>query len=142
MSSKHLLDKYEYFTGEDLEYEPNVFEKAKFVYFSLGMSLNEAFKRDEAKCITKTKIDFYYDSRHTFFEFYKRIEEFKDMSLSSKYIVMKNFSKRLIKFKNIKPTKSETQLKRKQIMENVAEIYRKYYDVYKDEDDNGWLQTL
>ena len=30
LSSKDLLEKYEYFTGEDLGHKPSVFEKAKF----------------------------------------------------------------------------------------------------------------
>ena len=30
------------------------------------------------------------------------------MTLGSKYNIMKNFNKRLIKFKNVRPTKSET----------------------------------
>ena len=49
---------------------------------------------------------------------------------------MKSFNKRLIKFKNVKPTKSETQLKKEGIIKNVEEVYRKYNDPYKDEYDN------
>ena len=30
LSSKDLLEKYEYLTGEDLGHKPSVFEKAKF----------------------------------------------------------------------------------------------------------------
>ena len=33
MSSEDLLEKYEYWTGEDLGYKPSVFEKAKSEYF-------------------------------------------------------------------------------------------------------------
>ena len=98
------------------------------------MSLSKAFKKDEVKSFAKSKSD---DSNHNFFEFCKRNDEFKDISLGSKYPIMKSFNKRLIKFKNVKPTKSETQLKREQIVKNVAEIYRKYYDAQKDEYDNG-----
>ena len=107
LSSKDLLEKHEYFTGEDLGCKPNVFEKAKFEYFLLGMSLSKAFKKDEVKSFAKSKSD---DSNHNFFEFCKRNDEFKDISLGSKYPIMKSFNKRLIKFKNVKPTKSETQL--------------------------------
>ena len=39
LSSKNLLEKYEYLTGKDLGYKPNVFEKAKFEYSPLGMTL-------------------------------------------------------------------------------------------------------
>ena len=94
----------------------------------MGMSLNRAFKKDDVKRVAKSNSDFNYDSNHNFFEFYKSIDEFKNMSLGSKYIILKNFNKRLIKFKVVKPTKSETQLKKEQILKNVAEIYRKYYD--------------
>ena len=38
-SSSKELDKYEYFTGEDLEYKPGVVEQSKFEYSSLGKVL-------------------------------------------------------------------------------------------------------
>ena len=38
------MEKVEYLTGEDLEHKPSVFEKAKFEYSQLGMTLNEAIK--------------------------------------------------------------------------------------------------
>ena len=39
LSSKNLLDKYEYLTGEDLWHKPSVFKKATFEYSPLGMVL-------------------------------------------------------------------------------------------------------
>ena len=87
--------------------------------------LNEAFKNEEVKGVAKSKSDFNYDSNHTFFEFYKRIDEFKDMSLGSKYTIMKNFNKRLATFKNVKSIKSETRLKKEWIIKNVEEVYSK-----------------
>ena len=44
LSSKDLLDKYEYLTGEDLGHKPGVFKKAKFEYSSLGMTLHKTIK--------------------------------------------------------------------------------------------------
>ena len=44
LSSKNLLDKYEYLTGEDLGYKQNVFEKVKFEYSPLGMVLTNNTK--------------------------------------------------------------------------------------------------
>ena len=35
LSSKNLLDKYEYLTDVDLGYKPNVFEKTKFEHSKL-----------------------------------------------------------------------------------------------------------
>ena len=61
LSSKNLLDKYEYLTGEDLGYKPNVFEKAKFEYSPLGMTLinNTKSKTNENKVYNKNKQDKY-----------------------------------------------------------------------------------
>ena len=106
MSSKNLLDNYEYLTGENLRYKRNVFEKAKFKYFPLGISLNKAFiKKDEVKSIAKGKSDFNYDSNHTFYKFYKGYDEFEEMSLDSKYNKMKEFNKLLICFKSVRTKK-------------------------------------
>ena len=66
LSSKNLLDKYEYFTDEDLGYKPNVFKIAKFEYFPLGMSASKVFKKEEIKNVAKSKSDLSYDSKYTF----------------------------------------------------------------------------
>ena len=113
------------------------FEKAKDEYSPLGMTLNEAFEKDEVKSVAKSKSDFNCDSNHTFFELYKKTDEFKDMPRGSKYRIKKNVNKRLNKFKNVKPIKSETRLKNERIIKNVGEVYSKYYYVYKGEHDNG-----
>ena len=39
LSSKYLLEKYEYLTGEDVWHKPSVFGKAKFENSPLGMTL-------------------------------------------------------------------------------------------------------
>ena len=49
LSSKDLLEKYEYLTGEDLGHRPSVLEKTKFEYSPLGMSLRKSFKKDNVK---------------------------------------------------------------------------------------------
>ena len=135
LSSKDLLEKCEYLTGEDLGHKPNVFEKTKFQYSPLGMTLNEESNKDEVKGVAKSKSAFNYDSNHTFFEFYKSIDEFKDMSLGSKYIIMKNFNKRLIKFnKTDKESKLDEETKkefkeiekRKKIVDK--ERFMRYFD--------------
>ena len=107
LSSKNILDKYEYLTGEDLGCTPNLFEKAKFEFSPLGMSLRKAFKKDEVKSVAKSKSDFNYDSNHTFCKFYKGYDEFIEMSLDSKYNRMKEFNKLLIIFKRVKTEKKK-----------------------------------
>ena len=41
------VNKYEYLTGEDLGYKPDVVQKAKFEYSPLGQVFNEELKTDE-----------------------------------------------------------------------------------------------
>ena len=94
LSSKDHLEKYEYLTVEDLGHKPSIFEKVKFEYSPLGMSLNRTFKKDEVKSVARSKRDFNYDGKNTFyrwydFTFYKGYDEFKEMSLDSKYNRMK-----------------------------------------------------
>ena len=139
LSSKNILDKYEYLTGEDLGCTPNLFEKAKFEFSPLGMSLRKAFKKDEVKSVAKSKSDFNYDSNHTFCKFYKGYDEFIEMSLDSKYNRMKEFNKLLIIFKRVKTEKKkEAQLKKERIMKNVDELYAKYYSAYKSDYDTDY----
>ena len=81
LSSIDLLDKYEHLTSEDLGHKPSAFEKAKFEYFLLGISLSKALKKDEAKSVVKSKSDFNYDSNYICFEFSKSFDEFEEMPL-------------------------------------------------------------
>ena len=40
------LEKYEYVTGEDLGYKPDVVQKAKFEYSPLGKVFNKGLEKD------------------------------------------------------------------------------------------------
>ena len=57
-------------------------------------------------------------------------------SLDSKHNKIKEFKGLLNNFKSLKPLKQETQLKKEQIMKNVDELYKKYYNFYKNDFDN------
>ena len=59
-----------------------------------------------------------------FFRFYKGYDEFKEMSLDSKYNKTKEFNKLFLNFKSIETKKSETQFKKDQVMKNVDELYK------------------
>ena len=43
------LEKYEYLSGENLGYKPNVIQKAKFEYSPLGKVFNEGLDKDDKK---------------------------------------------------------------------------------------------
>ena len=102
LSSEDLLEKYEYLTGEDLGHRPSVLEKTKFEYSPLGMSLSKSFKKDNVKNIANRESDFNYDSKHSFYRFYKEYNESEEMSLDSKYNKLKKFTYLLTIFKNLK----------------------------------------
>ena len=106
------MEKYEYLTGEDLRHRPGVLEQTKFEYSPLGMSLSKSFKKDEVKNIAKSESDFNYDNNHKFYEFYKRYDEFEEMTLGSKYKTINDFNKRLLKFKKVATKKLETEKKK------------------------------
>ena len=116
LSSKDLLEKYEYLTGEDLGHRPSVLEKTKFEYSPLGMSLSKSFKKDNVKNIANRESDFSYGSNYKFYKFYKQYDEFEEMSLDSKYNRIKEFTKLLTNFKNLKPKSPKTQLEKERIM--------------------------
>ena len=135
LSSKDLLEKYEYLTGEDLGHRPSVLEKTKFEYSPLGMSLSKSFKKDNVKNIANRESDFNYDSKHSFYRFYKEYNEFEEMSLDSKYNKMKKFTNLLTIFKNLKRKNPKTRLKKERIMKNVDELYKNAYKNDYDADE-------
>ena len=64
LSSKEL-DKDKYLTGEDLGYKPDVIQRAKFEYSSLGEAFNKVFKKDDInKKVIKYGNDLVYNSVH------------------------------------------------------------------------------
>ena len=136
LSSKDLLEKCKYLTGEDLGHRPSVLEKTKFEYSPLGMSLSKSFKKDNVKNIANRESDFSYGSNYKFYKFYKQYDEFEEMSLDSKYNRMKEFKRLFNSFKSLKPIKQETQLKRERIIKIVDELYEKYCSAYKNDYDN------
>ena len=120
-SSSHNLDKYEYFTDEDVGLKPSTVAQAKFEYSPLDMSLSKAFKNDEVKSVASCKKDFNYDSNHAFSNFTKGMMILPRF-LDSKYNKMKGFNKLLISFKSVKTKKTEAKLKKERIMKNVDEL--------------------
>ena len=74
------LDKYEYLTGEDLGYKPDVIQKAKFEYRPLGQIFNKGLKADgkQERLLKRQKnIEDKTD---------KKLEENKNSQLGGKFI--------------------------------------------------------
>ena len=108
--SKNLLDKYEYLTGQNLGRKPNVFEKAKFEYSTLGMVLtnNNKSKTNKNKAGNKKKQDknVFYNSRYSFAKF-KSIYELNKLSYYSLYKKLNKFCNKFNKLTNVNPEADE-----------------------------------
>ena len=86
--SEDLLEKYEYLTGKDLGHKTSVFEKVKFEYSSLGMTLinNTKNNTNKNKAYNKNKQNKYlvYNPQYSFTKF-KDIDGFEYLSLDSMF---------------------------------------------------------
>ena len=122
--SSSELDKYEYLTGEDLDYKPDALTQAKFEYSPLGKTLTFGSTKEDKKegllkrlaninnvndlhnlrfinnNIHPRTIDYYrlnkdkFDMRK-FYETYNKLE-----SLEEKFFMINEFYKKIENFKN------------------------------------------
>ena len=135
LSSKDLLEKYEYLTGEDLGHRPSVLEKTKFEYSQLGAVLAKNIKKktNTNKVNIKKKQDKHltYNSQHNFTKF-KDINEFKELSLDSMYKKLNDLKKRFNKLKAVDPQTDENKVLKPKVLDNVGDLFNELYYIYKD----------
>ena len=134
LSSKDLLEKYEYLTGEDLGHRPSVLEKTKFEYSPLGAVLADNVKKktNTNKVNIKKKQDknLIYNSQHSFVKL-KDINEFKELSLDSMYKKL-NDLKKINKLKAVDPQTNENKVLKPKVLDNVGDLFNELYYIYKD----------
>ena len=134
LSSKDLLEKYEYLTGEDLGHRPSVLEKIKFEYSPLGAvsADNVKKKTNTNKVNIKKKQDknLIYNSQHIFTKF-KGIDEFKELSLDSMYKKL-NDLKKINKLKAVDPQTNENKVLKSKVLDNVGDLFNELYYIYKN----------
>ena len=151
------LDKYEYLTGEDLDYKPDALMQAKFEYSPLGKTLTfESTKEDKKEGLLKRlaninkandlhnlrninsniyprDIDYYHlnkdkiDTRR-FYEVYNKLE-----SLEEKIFMINEFYKKIENFKNDDNILSDDINKKACVLNNTSKAYNNLLDRYKDE---------
>ena len=63
--SSNNLDKYEYLTGEDLDFKPSTVEQAKFEYSPLGKIFNKGLSKDDKKERTLKRLKNINDENNT-----------------------------------------------------------------------------
>ena len=74
------LDNYEYLTGENLGYKPDVVQKAKFEYSPLGQVFNKGLEKDEKQVGLLKRLKNTEDKTD------KQLNENKDSQLGLKFI--------------------------------------------------------
>ena len=134
LSSKDLLEKYEYLTGEDLGHRPSVLEKTKFEYSPLGAVLADNVKKktNTNKVNIKKKQDknLIYNSQHRFTKF-KCINEFKELSLDSMHKKL-NDLKKINKLKVVNPQTDENKVLKSKFLGNDGDLFNELYYIYRD----------
>ena len=105
------LDKYQYLTGNDLGYKPDVIHRAKFEYSPLGEAFNKVFKKnDKDKKVDKYSSDLMYDSVHNFNKY--SVSNFNEISsIDSKFDAIKKFYKDLLKLNFVRSKTENTKQK-------------------------------
>ena len=89
LSSKDL-EKYEYLTGEDVGYKPDIIQRAKFECSPLGEAFNKAFNKN--KKVIKHDNDLVYNSVHNFNKY--SVSSFNEISsVDAKFDTINEFYK-------------------------------------------------
>ena len=136
LSSKDLLEKYKYLTGEDIEHRPSVLERIKFKYSPLGavLSDNVQMKTNINKINIKKKQDknLIHNSQHSFTKF-KDIDEFKELSLDSMYKKLNDLKKkRFNKLKTVDSQTNKNKAFKPKVLDNVGDLFNELYYIDKD----------
>ena len=107
------MEKYEYLTGEDLGYKPDVIQRAKFEYSPLGEAFNKVFKKDDKnKKVIKHDNDLVYNSVHNFNKY--SLSSFNEISsIDSKFNTINKFYKDILKLNDVKSQNKITEQKKK-----------------------------
>ena len=91
--------------------------------FSVANKVNKA---------AKIESEFNYNPKYAFYRFYRDSQKFNRMVLlDSKDGELKEFHKFLSELKNCKPVAIEIKNRKNRIMNNVNQLYNKYFSTYK-----------
>ena len=135
LSSKDLLEKYEYLTGEDLGQKRSVFEKAKFEYSPLGMTLinNTKNKTNKNKAYNKNKQNKYlvYNPQHNFAMF-KDIDGFEELTRDSTHKRLNDFKKRFNRLKTVNSQINKNKNLQEKVLDDAGYLFNELYYIYKD----------
>ena len=124
------LEKYEYLTGEDLGYKPDVIQKAKFEYSPLGKVFNKGLDKSDKKEGLLTKLNFRRDSSLEFyFSDYKSLKElfkefyYRNLSIHGAERMQDEFKAHVGLLEEYKPRNPYHIHARKNIFINAKNLY-------------------
>ena len=151
------LDKYEYLTGEDLDYKPDALTQSKFEYSPLGKTLTLGSTKEDKKegllnrlanfntannlhnlgdintNIYPRDIDYYHLNKdkfdmRKFYEAYNKLESHEE-----NFFMINEFHKKIENFRNDDNFLSDDINKRTRILNNTSKVYNNLLDRYKNE---------
>ena len=135
------MEKYEYFTGEDLVHRPSALEKTQFDYSLLGVLADNVKKKTNTNKVNiKKKQDknLKYNSQHSFTKF-KDFDEFID---DHSTLCTKNwmtFFKKNNRFKAVNQQANENKVLKSKVLQNIGDLFNDLYyisnDKYNEEKD-------
>lgn len=115
-------------TGNNLRYKVGVVEKVKSEYSSLGEALNNKAKskigkRDKMVKTNKQDKNVIYNSQHSFVKL-------KDTNVFE--VISQTFCKKLDELKNVSPQINKNEDLKKDVLENVLDIFNEFYYIYNE----------
>lgn len=115
-------------TSNNLRYKVGVVEKVKSEYSSLGEALNNKAKskigkRDKMVKTNKQDKNVIYNSQHSFVKL-------KDTNVFE--VISQTFCKKLDELKNVSPQINKNEDLKKDVLENVLDIFNEFYYIYNE----------
>ena len=99
--------------------------------------LNAFSAANKVSKAAKNESDYNYDFKYYFSKFHRNFKKFKRILLGFKYDEINEFYTLLNAFINThEATTTETKDRKDRIMKNVNQLYNKYFDTYKKNDDS------
>ena len=132
--------------------------KQKFEYSPLGKIFNKGLSEDDKNVLkglknikdkneeliktnnttnksTKIKTNIQskkliHDVNHSFAKL-RNIDDIKKLSLDSMFNLMKDYHKKFNSLNNLKTRRKDNEKRKKEVLNNVGDIYNELYDIYK-----------
>ena len=155
--SSENVSKFEFLTGKDVLPEKDLLEKAatikRFEYSPLDKELkaqtdiakkqyqkldntftsDEIIKKERQALENYSKSNLIYNSKLSFYKYYRHSKKFHSVSLKSNYPFLPQCYKDLNKFKELKTIKQKTEKKTTNLYIISSELYNNFLGIFYDD---------